>query len=97
MTEETGEMLPIFGKGVPDTELYLKRASTGQNHANKGVSRWQLAVKEAGDFLGRKDYKLLAIKLSHYSSKPEWILDVIKEAKKGNNPKALFWWLVKQK
>lgn len=94
--DEIGKMLPIFGDGIPDRYLELKR-SRGQKQAKKEVSRWQLAVKEAGDFLGRKDYKLLAIKLSHYSSKPEWILDIIKQAKTGNNPKALFWWLVKQK
>lgn len=92
--DEIGNMLPIFGKGVPDTELYLKRASTGQKQPK---NEWSDTVHTFMKWYGveKEPFPKWAGRLRKFSKEPRKIFDHMKACEewgklKGVKPQKAF-------
>lgn len=99
MTEEYGEMQPIFGRGFPDDYLKLKSSPRGNFAPNRGITNErQLLIKEFYDrlapeykkFKGKAlSPKIVAVKVGHVSTTE--LRDFLDRCKKAKNFGACFW------
>lgn len=75
----------------------LLRNATDEEKAGYAEIKGDKAkVKDWASMVYNRRFKIWIFRLKHYKNRPNAILDLMKKAREGKNPQALFNWLLKE-